>query len=159
MITGFDMLYKSQNHKWGVLTMRTNKKMGLLVGCVFLSLSVQGRAEESSCVLLQRLAQNLGCVGAQAPFVVQETTKPFSDEVMSNTFGDGQCATAKTLNEAKSSQKKECQDWLAEQKKELQGRYITGVCKPNCSPCGEGMQKCSVSGEVRYRLDNRAMKP
>ena len=123
------------------------------IAIVAVSASVSAQAQENSCVLLQRLASNLGCMGVAAPGVAD---KSFSDDTMTNTFGGDQCVTGKALDDAKSSQKKECQAWLAEQKKELGQRFVTGSCKPSCSPCPETMQKCTVHGEVRYRLDNRS---
>ncbi|MCX6124269.1 MAG: hypothetical protein NTV34_05900 [Proteobacteria bacterium] len=120
---------------------------------VSIGVSDAARAEENSCVLLQRLAANLGCVGVSVPGIAE---KAFSDETMTNTFGGDQCVIGKALDDAKSTQKKECQAWLAEQKRELGQRFVTGSCKPSCSPCPETMQKCSVHGEVRYRLDNRS---
>ncbi len=110
-------------------------------------------AEENSCVLLQKLASNLGCMGANNGSA--DSQKNFTDDVMTSNFGEGQCQLAKALDESKSSQKKECQAWLNEQKKELGSRYITGNCRANCSPCADTMQKCTTHGEVRYRLDNR----
>lgn len=118
-----------------------------------LMLGATAQAQENSCVLIQRLASNLGCIGSAGTFTNE---KNFSDDVMTNTFGGEQCATAKVLDDAKAAQKKDCQAWLAEQKKELGARYVTGSCKPSCTPCPDTLQKCSVFGEVRYRLDNRS---
>lgn len=108
--------------------------------------------QENSCVLVQKLAANLGCVGTVAG---GDATKPFSDEIVSNTFGPSDCAAVKKLEDDKATQKKECQSWMAEQKRELGSRYITGSCKLNCSPCESNQSRCSTVGEIRFRLDNR----
>ncbi len=131
-----------------------SKMINLLASIVLLHGFSLAMSQDNSCVLLQKLANNLGCIGASGSFA-QDNQKNFTDETITSSFGDGQCQLAKSLDESKSAQKKECQNWLNEQKKELGSRFITGNCKPQCSPCQDTMQKCTTTGEVRYRLDNR----
>lgn len=127
-------------------------RLYLLVGGILLG-AASLQANENSCVLVQRLAANLGCVGTVPGLGADQ--KNFNDELISNTFGGEQCATAKALDDAKAAQKKDCNAWIADQKKELGSRFVTGSCKSACQPCPDTLQKCATTGEVRYRLDNK----
>ncbi len=124
----------------------------MTIGFGILCGATSSLAQESSCVLVQKLAMNLGCMGTVAGVDAQ---KSHTDDLITNTFGPSDCATAKKLEEDKASQKRDCQAWLSDQKKELGVRYVTGSCKNSCTPCPETMNRCSTLGEVRYRLDNR----
>jgi hypothetical protein len=127
-------------------------KLSFALGSLLLMLPVDGYSQENSCVLLQKLANNLGCLGASGQAFSE---KNFKDEVISSVFSSESCLTARALEDSKAKQKKDCQSWLNEQKKELGSKYVAGSCKSECLPCNEGAQKCSSTGEARYRLDNR----
>lgn len=105
---------------------------------------------EDSCVLVRRLASNLGCSG----FGYGDTTEKAvnNDFVVSENFASDACLTAKPLEDTKVSQKADCKKWLDDKRKELGKQYLSGNCIQKCNPCETtSLLKCETVGSAHYR--------
>ena len=114
-----------------------------------IAMATELRAEDS-CVLVRRLANNLGCSG----FGYNDSTDKAvnNDFVVSENFTSDACLTAKPLDEVKVSQKSECKKWLDDKRKELGKQYLSGNCIQKCNPCETtSLLKCETVGSAHYR--------
>lgn len=114
-----------------------------------IAISSELRAEDS-CVLVRRLANNLGCSGGGYSETVEKPVN--NDFVVSENFSSDSCLTAKPLDEVKTTQKSECKKWLDEKRKELGKQYLSGNCLQKCNPCETtSLLKCETVGSAHYR--------
>jgi hypothetical protein len=60
------------------------------------------------------------------------------------------CKTEALLKESIKELKADCNAWLKDRKAELKNKFHTGTCQEQCSDCGMGLQRCTVTGEVHY---------
>lgn len=125
------------------------KLLVLVLGLI--SLAGELRAEDS-CVLVRRLAANLGCGGVSYGDTVVVENPVNNDFVVSENFTSDSCLTAKPLDDLKVSQKAECNKWLSGKRKELGKQYLSGTCVQKCNPCDPAsLLKCETVGSAHYR--------
>ncbi|MCC6277582.1 MAG: hypothetical protein IT289_06690 [Oligoflexia bacterium] len=105
----------------------------------------------SECTRLWALEKELGCPQMPADFQGGPAVKA---ELVSETndFGPSKCVPASDQGDEKKSLKKECDDWIKEQKSDLKSDYKTGKCNITCGPCPDqpGLKQCTGKGEVKH---------
>jgi len=112
------------------------------------------------CTKLWELEKEAGCPAAPPSYgLAAPAPAPQKDYfVQKKTFGPTKCVTDDDVDSAVEALETKCDQWADKKKDELQkkNRHITGVCNHECSPCPKNtiLQKCSVVGEVQYRISS-----
>jgi|GEM_PF-2870731 len=81
----------------------------------------------------------------------------FIDATMSQTFGSkattgmAGCKTEALSKDVVKDLKRECADWVKEQKSDLGKNYLGNTCEESCDDCGMSLVRCKVTGTIRYR--------
>ena len=88
-----------------------------------------------------------GAPPVQTPVSESEITTRFGSKATTGTAG---CKTEELSKSVVRDLKSDCAAWMKDQKVQLKGRYLTGSCEEECNDCGMSLQRCNVTGTVRY---------
>ena len=126
---------------------------GKLLTLVILGFSMISLGDKAGeCTRLWQLEKELGCPAM--PDGNHNSPTSGEKQVMSNDndFGPTKCIPSSDSETAKRPLKKECDEWVKEQKKDLGANYLSGSCKGSCEPCPttSALTRCSFKGEVKF---------
>jgi hypothetical protein len=121
----------------------------ILVGLfMILDLSNAWGAPQFDCRKLWDMEKELGCFAYYpTPVNTQNERKEF---VMESQFGPSSCKASNTVEGAKKELKTECDGWIKERKGDLGTKFRTGTCNVKCDSCGQGLERCMMTGLVHY---------
>lgn len=99
---------------------------------------------------------------ALAPAV---TTATYSNEIseseVSTVFGSqatsglAGCKTEELSKGVVKGLKDDCRAWVKDQKGDLGRRFLTSSCEETCTDCGMSLERCNVTGTVRYHKSSQ----
>lgn len=84
------------------------------------------------------------------------TTNEISESEISTVFGSqamtglAGCKTEELSRPVLKGLRSDCQAWIKDQRSDLGKRYLTSTCEDSCSDCGMSLQRCTVTGTIRY---------
>jgi hypothetical protein len=135
---------------------------------ILLSLSLAGlcitstsfaQTKTQECTRLWQLEKEAGCPAMPPDFTTAPT--PFRKDffIEKKTFGPSKCVTGDDVDTTVEALEDKCDQWTDKKQNELKrnNRHITGVCNHECNPCPKNsvLQKCTVTGEVQYKIDEQ----
>lgn len=115
---------------------------------LFLGAQMAVAAPDIDCRKLWDLERELGCF-AYHPSPTQ-TVPEKKEFAMESQFGPSSCKASNMLDAAKKELKTECDGWVKERKGDLGTKYRTGTCNVKCDSCGQGLERCMMTGLVHY---------
>lgn len=88
-------------------------------------------------------------VAVAAPVTPEETeiSTIFGSKATTSTAG---CKTEELNKGVIRDLKGDCKAWVKDQKADLKKRFRTSTCEESCTDCGVSLQRCTVTGTVRY---------
>ncbi len=77
-----------------------------------------------------------------------EVTTTFGSKATTGTAG---CKTEELNKAVIRDLKSDCKAWVKDQRADLKGKFNTSKCEEACTDCGTSLQRCTVTGTVKYR--------
>jgi hypothetical protein len=133
--------------------------VGLICSLILTAESTWAQSKIQDCTRLWQLEKEAGCPAP--PPDLQLAPTPFRKDyfIEKKTFGPSKCVTSDDVDATVEALEDKCDNWTDKKQNELKknNRHITGVCNHECSPCPKNsvLQKCTVTGEVQYKIDDR----
>lgn len=94
--------------------------------------------------------------GGVGETLTTSTTNEISESEISTVFGSqamsglGGCKTEELSRPVLKGLRSDCQAWIKDQHSDLGKRFLTSACEDSCTDCGMSLQRCTVTGTVRY---------
>ncbi len=136
----------------------------LSIGVIILFSTVAAVAKSKTTIVVEstELGDGIGTSATTAAGTSASASNEISESEISTVFGSqamsglAGCKTEELSRPVLKGLRSDCQAWIKDQRSELGKRFLTSVCEDACSDCGVSLQRCTVTGVVRY---NKAALP
>lgn len=105
----------------------------------------------TQCTRLWQLEKEMGCPAMPADFTPVPAEKK-EVTTIENDFGPSKAVPREDIDKEKKALKKECDEWLKEQKTG-DGKWFGGTCKATCgsSTSHPGLHECTMKGSIKHK--------